>query len=114
MTLNKFRVRLVQGLCLLAALAIFLTAIFNGLSLLPVLTLHWFLILKFPAIVVFSYLCMYALTIHDVTYPEDHPLALFVMIEKERQGFFHHAEKHPEYRKKFGVYRLIGYKLKEV
>lgn len=113
MTLNKFRVRTVQGSCLLAALIVLCGTLYSILYFVNEYVWYWAVIALICGAFITSYLTTLALTIHDVTYPQEHPLALFVMSEKEKQGFFHHAEKKPEYRKTFGIYRLTGYKLKE-
>lgn len=114
MTLNILRVRMIQGSCLLAAMAVILVTMRAVVYF--VNEYVWYL--SFFALIcgalIATYLCMFTLTIHSIVYPSENFFALFVMTEEERQGFFHYAEKHPEYRKKFGIYRLIGYKLKEL
>ena len=114
MTLNILRVRMVQGSHLLVALVVLLATMY-GITYF-IYEYLWYLsfFTLICGAIIASYLVTMALTIHDVTYPKDHTFALFVMTEEERQGFFHYAKKHPEYRKKFGIYRLTGYKLKEM
>ena len=114
MTLNILRVRMVQGSHLLVALVVLLATMY-GITYF-IYEYLWYLsfFTLICGAIIASYLVTMALTIHDVEYPRDHIFALFVMTEEERQGFFRYAKKHPEYRKKFGIYRLIGYKLKEM
>lgn len=103
MTPNILRVRMVQGSCLLAALAVLLVTMYGMVYFVNEYVWYWAVFTLFCGGIIASYFVTLALTIHDVTYPQDHLFALFVMTEKE---------KHPEYRKNFGIYRLTGYKLK--
>ena len=114
MTLNIIRVRIVQGSHLLVALAVFLATVYGMVYFVNEFVWYLSFFILICGAIIASYLVTMALTIHGVTYPNDHLFALFVMTEEERQGFFHYAEKHPEYRKRFGIYRLTGYKLKEM
>ena len=113
MTLNIIRVRIVQVSYLLVALAVLLVTMYGMVYFISEYLWYLSFFTLICGAIIASYLVTMALTIHDVTYPKDHTFALFVMTEEERQGFFHYAKKHPEYRKKFGIYRLTGYKLKE-
>ena len=114
MTLNIVRVRIVQGSHLLVALAVLLATMYGITYFIYEYLWYMSFFTLICGAIIASYLVTMALAIHNVVYPKDHTFALFVMTEEERQGFFHYAEKHPEYRKKFGIYRLTGYKLKEM
>ena len=114
MTLNILRVRMVQGSCLLVALAVLLVTMYGMVYFINEYVWYLSFFTLICGAIIASYLVTMALSIHDVVYPRDHTFALFVMSEEERQGFFHYAKNHPEYRKKFGIYRLTGYKLKEL